>query len=329
MFRVRVAPGLVLLALAGCSVPPSASTSTDRASMIQVAFKKDQTYRYHYHATLNGSMTLGEGPASSIKADSSADATWRVVSVDASGNTTIDLTLTNLKTSFTGSMLPGTTTTTTTTTSQHFQFVVAPTGEIVSGGGTSSPQPGFPSGPGLGLPGTDQFLAVLPGHSVKPGDTWTKTFTRPNPVGQGSITYTTENRFLRYDNLASGRAAVIQTTSTVPLDVTIDLQQAVAGLGGPPSPPPGTIGIPVGGQVHVQGTSSTKSTTWFDVKTDQVERMMAIDTMDQTTTFVGITGLPSPPTTQGPPGQVPPGTPGFPGPEHFVGSQTFQLDLVS
>jgi hypothetical protein len=331
MFRVGVVPGFFLLALAGCTATPSAGSSSGQSSMIEVAFKKDQSYRYHYQASMNGSMTLGQAPASPIKADSSADATWKVVSVDASGNTTIDLTLTNLKTSVTGSMLPGsTTTTTTTTTSQHFQFQVARTGEIVSGGGTAGPPSGFASGQGLGMPGTDQFLAVLPGHSVKPGDTWTKTFSRPDPTGQGgTITYTTENRFLRYDNLASGRAAVIQTTSTVPLDITVGLGQAAAGIGAAPSPPPVPIGVPMGGQVHIQGTSSTESTTWFDVKTDQVERMRTIDTMDQTTTLVGITGLPSPPTTQGPPGPVPPGAPVFPGSEHFAGRQTFQLDLLS
>ncbi len=295
--------------------------------MIKVAFKKDQTYRYHYRSALNGSLTMGQGPALPIKADSSADAAWKIVSVDASGNTNVDLTLTNLKTSFTGSMVPGsTTTTTTTTTTQHVQFEVAPTGEILSGGGFSGPPSALSSSQGLGLPGTDQFLAVLPGRPVKPGDTWTKTFTRPNPFGQSSITYTTENRFLRYENLKSGRAAVIQTLATMPLDVGTDLQKAIAAAGGPASPPPIPVGVPVSGQIHIQGTSSTDSTTWFDMKTDQVERMTTVDTTDQTTTFVGISGLPSPPATRG---AVPPDLQGLLGPQHFTGRQTLQLDLVS
>ncbi len=292
--------------------------------MIKVAFTKDQTYRYRYRSALNGSLTMGQGPALPIKADSSADAAWKIVFVDASGNMNVDLTLTNLKTSFTGSMMPGSTTTTTTTmTTQHVQFEVAPTGEILSGGGSSGPPSGLASAQGLGLPGTDQFLAVLPGHAVKPGDTWTKTFTRPSPFGQGSITYTTENRFLRYENLKSGRAAVIQTTATVPLDVSIDLQKAIAAAGAVDSPSPIPVPPPVNGQVHIQGTSSTSSTTWFDMKTDQVERMTTVDNTDQTTTFVGISGLSSPPTTQGalPPELV--------GPQHFTGRQTLQLDLVS
>lgn len=304
--------------------------------MIRVAFKKDQTYRYHYRSSLDATVTMGQGPALPIKADSSADATWNVASVDASGNTTVDLTLANLKTSFTGSLVPGsTTTTTTTTTTQHVQFQLAPTGEILSGGGPSGPPSALVFGQGLGPPGTDQFVAVLPGRAVKPGDTWTKTFTRPNPFGQGSVTYTTENRFLRYENLKSGRAAVVQTTATLPLDVSIDLEKAMSASGGAPSPPPFPISVPIGGQVRIQGTSSTDSTTWFDVKTDQIERMTTVDNTDQTTTFVGITGLPSPQIPQGLPSpfpSVPPGVfgpQGLFGPQHFTGRQTLELDLVS
>lgn len=302
----------------------------DQASTIKVAFKQAQTYRYHYRSALNGSLTMGQSAALPIKADSSADATWKVVSVDASGNATVDMTLTNLKTSITGSPLPGsTTTTTTTTTTQHFQFVVAPTGEILSGGGPSGPPSALAIGQGLGPPGTDQFLAVLPGRAVKPGETWTKTFTRPSPFDQGSVTYTTENRFLRYQNLKGGRAAVVQTTATVPLDISIDLQKATASSGGSASPPPLPISVPVSGQVHIQGTSSTDSTTWFDVKTDQVERITTVDNTDQTTTFVGISGLPSPPVMQGAPSSLPSVPQALLGPQHFTGRQTLQLDLLS
>ena len=298
--------------------------------MIRIAFKEGEAYRYHYRSALQGSMTMGQGAELPIKADASADATWKVVSVDATGATTVDLTLTNLKTTFTGSFPPGSTTTTTTTTNtQHFQFQVAPTGETISGGGPSGPPSALSMAQGLGPPGTDQFLAILPGRSVKPGDTWTKVFTRPNPFGQGSITYTTENRFLRYDNLKSGRAAVIQTTATVPLDVTIDLQKAMSATGGPASPPPLPIAAPGSGQVHIQGTSSTDTTTWFDVKTDKVEKMTTIDSTDETTTFVGVSGLPTPPVPQGLQGQLPPLPQGLLGPQHFVGRLTFELDRVS
>ncbi|HKF16477.1 MAG TPA: hypothetical protein VKF14_04680 [Candidatus Dormibacteraeota bacterium] len=322
-----MAPGVILLVLTACSNSPT--SQPDQASMIRIAFKEGDSYRYHYRSALQATMTMGQGAELPIKVDASADATWKVVSVDANGVTTVDLTMTNLKTTFTGSFPPGSTTTsTTTTTTQHIEFQVAPTGEIVSGGGPSGPPSVFSMAQGLGPPGTDQFLAILPGHTVKPGDTWTKSFTRPNPSGQGSMTYTTENRFLRYDNLKSGRAAVIQTTATVPLDVTIDLQKVMSATGGLASPPPLPIAAPVSGQVHIQGTSSTDTTTWFDVRTDQVEKMTTVDSTDETTTFLGFSGLPTPsvpPALQGPP---PPLPQGLFGPQHFVGRQTLEFDRI-
>ncbi|MBO0686468.1 MAG: hypothetical protein J2P45_25245, partial [Candidatus Dormibacteraeota bacterium] len=221
MNRAWAVPGLFLLALAGCSTSPAGPSNT---SVMKVAysFKAGQNYRYHYTSTLDATMTMGSAPASPVKAQSSADETWKVVSIDATGNATIDETLSNLKTTVTGSVLSGststTTNTTTTTTTQHFEFQVSPAGEILSGGSTSVPPLALAMGQGLGPPGTDQFLAVLPDHPVKPGDTWSKTYSRSSPFGQGSESYTTEDRFLRYEDLPGGKAAVIQTTATVPLD---------------------------------------------------------------------------------------------------------------
>jgi hypothetical protein len=314
--------------LGACSTSPAPGSSSGQASMLKVAFKQGGTYRYHYSSHLDGSMTMGQVLSLPVKADGSADATWKVVSVDASGDSTVDLTLSNLKTTFTGSLLPGsTTTTTTTTTTQHFQFTVAPTGEIVPGSGPSVPLSAMPLGQGLGPPGTDQFLATLPGRPVKPGDTWTKTFTRLNPLGQGSVTYTTQNRFVRYENLKSGRAAVIETRTEVPLDVTVDLQGLVRGTGAPPSPSPTAF------TVHLQGTSSTVSTTWFDATTDQVERMITVDTSDVTTSFTGASGAPPFPLPSLPPGLLPgspgPVGPGVLAPQHFTGRQTIELDLLT
>ena len=297
--------------------------------MIRIAFKEGDTYRYHYRSALQATMTMGQSAEVPIKADASSDTAWKVVSVDANGVTTVDLTLTNLKTTFTGSFSPGSTTTsTTTTTTQHIQFQVAPTGEFVSGGGPSGPPSPLSVEQGLGPPGTDQFLAILPGHSVKPGDTWTKSFTRPNPFGQGSMTYRTENRFLRYDNLKSGRAVVIETTATVPLDFTFDPQKAMSATGGLASPPSLPLPAPVSGQLHIQGTSSTDTTTWFDVKTDQVEKMTTVDSTDETTTFLGFPGLPTPSVPPALQGSLPPLSQGLFGPQHFVGRQTLELDRI-
>lgn len=336
MGRRAVAPAAALLVLGACSIWPAPSSSATQASTLKVAFKQADTYRYHYSSRLDATVALGQSPPLPIKADGSADATWKILSVDANGDTTVDVTLSNLKSTFTGSFLPGstTTTTTTTTTTQHFQFKVAATGEIVSGGGPPSVPPSMvPLSPGLGLPGTNQFLATLPGRPVKPGDTWTKTITRPNPLGEGSITYTTDNRFLRYENLKSGRAAVIETTATVPEDFTVNLQMLAQVIGSSSNSPPPALAMPTSGQLHVQGTSTTVSTTWFDTNTGQIEKMISVDTSDMTTSLMGASSPLPIPIPSVPPGILPvsPGQfpPGVPWPQHFTGKHTLEFDLLT
>ncbi|MBO0837682.1 MAG: hypothetical protein J2P28_19525, partial [Actinobacteria bacterium] len=202
----------------------------------------------------------------------------------------------------------------------------SPAGEFVSGDSTrigsmvASGLVHWTSGQGFGPPGTNQLLPALPGHSVKPGDTWTQTVTRLGPYGQGSVTYKSQNHFLRYEDLPSGRAAVIQTKTTVPLDDNVDLQ-SYAGTGGSAGPTPAPIGAPGSGMVRVQVTYATSTTTWFEVQTGQVARTTTVFTSDQTTTFSAFTG-PAPPGVQTDVNGQPVS------PIHQVGNLTLRLDLL-
>ncbi|MBO0682348.1 MAG: hypothetical protein J2P45_04250 [Candidatus Dormibacteraeota bacterium] len=291
----------MLLLLAGCS-PTSASSAAPSLIKVAYTFKAGDTYRYRFNSASNSSLTIGSKLAATPMAKGSADVTWKVASVDKSGNATIDLTLSNLKSTF--------------SPSQHYRFQVKPTGEIVSGNPSAIGSLVSSSGQGLGPPGTDQFLAILPGRAIKPGDSWSRTFTTPGPYGQGNITYTSESRFLRYENLSGGRAAVIQTKTTVPLDISVD-PQTFAGTAGAASPAP----PPVGGTVRIQATDTNTATIWFDVRTGQVTRLITVSNTDQTTTVSGITG-------QAPPG-IATDANGHPlSPMHEVGSLTLRFDLV-
>lgn len=302
------------LTLAACSAPWAPGSDASRATMLYVAFV--QSSRYHYHVTLEGTASVGQGSDRPIDIDSSANVTWRITGVDAAGNTTIDVALDNLRTTVTGSVLPGSTTTTTTTSgSQHRTITVAPSGEIVSGGGTLGAAADLTPFPGISPPGADQFLAVLPDHSVKPGDTWSKSVTLPGPPGQPGITFTTSNRFLRYDTLKTGRAAVVETRADVPIDTTVDLGQPPAGVpGAPPSPAVPQPGL----KIQTRGTLSFDSTTWFDTRTHLVERTRSVTSSDMTTSLSG-SPLPQPPG----------GSALFPGTVHTRAKQTLQLDLLS
>jgi hypothetical protein len=317
-----VAGVAALLVLGGCGTSQAPGTSANGASLLKVAFKAGGTYRYHYSSRLDARTAVGQSFSLPIKADASGDATWKIVSVDAGGDTTVHVTLSNLKATSTSSLPPGSTTsTTTTTTDREFQFTVAPTGEVVSGGNPAALAPPISSPQGM-LPGSDQFLAILPDRPVGPGDTWTKSFTRPGPFGQGSVTYTTTNRFLRYENFKSGRAAVIETTTTIPLDLDMPGPNMI---GSPTSPSLPQAG-PASGGLHIQGSTTTVSTTWFDTKTGQVEKVISVGTTDSTSTSTGaLLPVPVPSMLPGI-GAVPPGPLG---PVHVTARQTTEFDLLS
>lgn len=305
-----------LLTLAACALPGAPGSDTGSATMLMVAFKQGGSYRYHYHVTVTGTTGIGQGRDQPIKLDSSADVTWRVTSVDAAGNTTIDVTLDNFKTTMTGSLAPGSSTTSTTTSdSRHSTITVAPSGEIVSGGSSLGAAAALSPFPGTSPPGTDQFLAVLPDHTVRPGDTWTRSVTLPGPPGQPGMSFTTDNRFVRYDDLKTGRAAVVETRASVPIDTTVDLGQL------PPGAPPAAV-PQLGYKVHSQGTLSFDTTTWFDTRTHVVERTRSVDSSDITTS---ISGPPPPVQPSGPalPSSI------FPGSVRSRSTQTLELDLLS
>ena len=52
------------------------------------------------------------------------------------------------------------------------------------------------------LPAADQTFAILPPTPVKPGDAWTVDFERPNAFGAGAWKIHSENRLLRYEQVA-------------------------------------------------------------------------------------------------------------------------------
>jgi hypothetical protein len=76
------------------------------------------------------------------------------------------------------------------------------------------------------------------------GDTWGKRFDRPNPLGQGTMHYTTDSTFVRWDDYYGKRAAVIETRSDVPVDALINISDMLALYGSDSSsvfPPGATV----------------------------------------------------------------------------------------
>jgi hypothetical protein len=263
--------------------------------MLKVGFKQNASYSYRFHITVDGALSGGQvGVSVPLKGDMTADARWKVLSVDPDGVATVDETLSNIKSTLTGPQ-PGSTTQT-TTNEVHLQMKVAPDGRIVE---TSGPLLG--ANVSANAPGADQFFSILPDHAVKPGDTWTRDVTRANPFGSGQITIHSDDRYTKNATLKGHQDAVIDSTTTSPVDVTLDLAKLAAALN---QPPPG-----VSGQVHYQGNVNAKTTTWLDRSRQQVDRTISTATVDLAESLEGGIAIGT---------QV-----------HFSGTETIQLDRLS
>ena len=138
-------------------------------------------------------------------------------------------------------------------------------------------------GSGFDFPGTDQFTPVLPDHPVKPGDTWTKSFDQTLPFGGGDLSYTSHNTFVRYEKVSGVKAAVIRSTMSVPLDLTIDLRKLLDTYGqGAPIPKGSHPTIQYGGRV------SMDQTAWFDPIGGSLVKTLLVAQFDMQMQFKGF-----------------------------------------
>jgi hypothetical protein len=128
---------------------------------------------------------------------------WRVVSVDRGGAVTIDQTLSD---------------------GAGWRFAMAPDGLVAA-----APAPGT-----FTVPGSSQFLAILPGRPVRPRDGWTSDLRLA-----GRTTLHVESRLDRYERWRGRDVAVVTSRSAGPFDVAA-------------------------GAARSRGTVDGRSTTWLD-----------------------------------------------------------------
>jgi hypothetical protein len=205
---------------------------------------------------------------------------WKVLAVTSKGVATVAIDLSK-----------GSLTANGKTISQHdqnLQIRVASDGRILTGAdfGTTSG-----AGGGPGIPGTDQFMPLLPDQPVAPGDAWTKEFDQAFPFGSGTLHYATHNKLLRYETMGGARVAVIRSTARVPIDITLDVRKLFAALGTP-------SGLPKGSHptLSYKGHTDTSVTAWFDPAGKTLQKSDATSTFVMTMRFKGF------PKSEAPPG---------------------------
>lgn len=283
---------LVLFLVAACgSIGVQAQT-------LKLAYKPGDTYRYGFHAVFK--YTVGaSGFSIPLDLDMSAKETMTVKSVDSSGTATVTVAVTDATVKTTAN---GVTNTTTTTTSTNIDMKVASDGRIVSINGNSfgsSTLPGTSGPQGL-------LTAILPDGSVKPGDTWTKNYDQPNPLGTGSSHVTTENKYLRDEKVGNVNTAVVESKIKATIDLTIDTSSSAGG--GTPLFPSGGAGGMQG--LTMKGTTTSDVTTWFDAAAHRVVKSHSTGDVDATMTLNMAAGST---------------TPGLTGPITFKGTQTMDM----
>jgi hypothetical protein len=217
-----------VLLLAGCALP-----GTVQARAFTTGFKAGETIRYRLHTTVSGFLQLGSQQIP-LTSDQTLAMVLDIVSVDPAGTATVKVTTEDVIGNSGGS--PG-------GDQAPVTVEIASDGRIKSGHATQ------PSGRVPSIPGSDQLTPVLSSQEVKPGDHWDLPYSRPNPFGPGTLSFTAHSRYVKDEALAGKAAAVIDTSLEGQIDFTIDTSQ-----------------LPT----HYVGTFSSSRRYWVDLAGHQV-----------------------------------------------------------
>lgn len=226
--------------------------------MLLLAFKTGATYRYKFDSRTSHTITTS-ATTMTTNTEISADESVTVKSVDSSGTADLSLAITN----YTIKTVTGDVTSTTTLGSLDPSDVqVAADGHLVTWDGSSTGA----GNPLLAFAGAGYFeTAVLPDHSVKPGDTWSKTYdqTGPDVIGPG-LHVLSSSTYLRDEMLGGVNAAVVETKSTATIDLSLHS---------------------TGGGLVMKGTETADVTTWIDPDGHRVMKTHATSTGNGTMDF--------------------------------------------
>lgn len=244
------------LALLAFFMVAACGTATVQAHTVSLAFKAGDTYKYKYAAT--SKQTAGvNGMSVPVDLTTGASETVTVKSVDSAGVADLTIALSNFSIK---TVAGGVTNTTTGTPTASVGVKVRPDGTVVAVDGSSvtasSPLEAF-----AGVGGGFFITAVLPTRPVKPGDTWTKSYSQTDPNGAGTIQITSNSTYLRDETIGGVSAAVVETKSTG----TISMSSASSGS-----------------EVSVSGGFTTDVTTWIDPGSHRIIKSHSTSTDDLT-----------------------------------------------
>jgi hypothetical protein len=222
---MRLAAGILLVLIVGACAQP------EQGRALRLAYRAASFHHYRYESEMAGTERTADGSQRQDDTKRTGDAVWRVVSVDRGGAVTIEQTLSD---------------------GGGWRFAMAPDGLVAA-----APAPGT-----FTVPGSSQFLAILPDRPVRPGDGWTSDVRLP-----GRTTLHVASRLDRYERWHGRDVAVVTSRSTGPFDMAA-------------------------GAARSRGTVDGRSTTWLDPVSGLVAKVDHTFTTSFTTgqTPAGFTG---------------------------------------
>jgi hypothetical protein len=248
-----------------------------------LALSRNSTYSYDVNLGMNGTMTVqGQQMPFNMQLDQALS--WRVESTDADGTAHVAVTVQTDSARFNGQPAPAIPT-------ESMQIRVAKDGRILSAGGFEIG--GFSSNSELGslVPGSDQFMPLLPDHPVKVGESWTKRFDQELPFDMGRLRYDVDSTLLRYEVVDGKRTAVLFSRLSLPLDMTIDLRKVLEASGNSAGQLPDGINP----RMKFGGSVTMRQTAWFDRARGELERSSVNANFDMSIDFEGLPQQANPP----------------------------------
>lgn len=278
---VYVAGGLVLALIVGATgyllLRPHQEEPTGPVPVALVlALNEGQHLTYRLDASLLGTTTAGlRSTTEEQRLRQTLE--WEVASQDASGLADVEIRTADGRFRMGGRSFRQ--------DPLLLRIQITPDGRILTGAnlGITTGEVGGP-----GVPGMDQFLPVLPDRPVVPGDTWSTYFEQSFRFAPDVLPYSVEGRFLRYGDLGGTRTVIVENTTTLPIDLRLNLRKLAAASGLSADLPAG-----VNPSFVFSGHADLHQTGWFDPSTGSFLKATSTEEFVMTLRVKGIrTGLP-------------------------------------
>jgi hypothetical protein len=229
--RLPLIPWLVVVAMAGGvigtlairwgdSSPGSAPIAPPMS--LALSFREEQTDVYLLDVSMKATMKA-QGSIVPTRLDFQQRLSGRVLSVDRDGVASVRMTVKTLSATADAQPVPPNALPVCRTTLR-----IARDGRIL--GSSGLPPGSYPSGLAP-IPSFDQLTPLLPDQPVAIGDSWSKSYEQAWPLGDGSLRVDSASRLVGHQQVGGMETAVIETTWTMPLDLSVDMTKIAKAVG--------------------------------------------------------------------------------------------------